>query len=239
MAQRRDDLFVPRRTARVGGGRAVKRLRYRIGYLSETYRAERLRRTVRRSGSLRGERYEPRLDDRHADGDHFRPGNTSSRRGGRERFMRRHGGDVLDEALTAVQLLNLGVQFFGDGRRLWSLLNVDSEGQVRLRNSSSFCWRLFLMRVITWSRLLVRLLLVRRRVKTSFMHRHFFNGSCLKLPGSVNLLYLISHTPTYSRPFPDENGSTMSVECTVVDDEIENVPSFLEVEFSALEFGST
>ena len=67
----------------------------------------------------------------------------------------------------------------------------------------------------------------------------FFNGSCLKLPGSVNLLYLISHTPTYSRPFPDENGSTMSVECTVVDDEIENVLSFLEVEFSALEFGST
>ena len=31
----------------------------------------------------------------------------------------------------------------------------------------------------------------------------------------------------------------MSVECTVVDDEIENVLSFLEVEFSALEFGST
>ena len=152
------------------------RLRYRIGYLSETYRAERLRRTVRRSGSLRGERYEPRLDDRHADGDHFRPGNTSSRRGGRERFMRRHGGDVLDEALTAVQLLSLGLQFFGDGRRLWGLLNVDSEGQGRLRNSSSFCWRLFLMRVITWSRLLVRLLLVRRRVKTSFMHRHFLTA---------------------------------------------------------------
>ena len=93
-AQRRDELLVPRRTTRVGGGscagRAVKRLRHRIGHQSETHRAGRLRRTGRRSGSFRGKRYGPRLDGRHADGDHFRPGNTSSRRGG-GRFMRRHG----------------------------------------------------------------------------------------------------------------------------------------------------
>ena len=63
--------------------------------------------------------------------------------------------------------MRLGVKFFGDGRRLLGLLNVDPVGQ-----GGPFEEFLLLLEALLDARhhlgLLVRLLLVRRRVQTSF-----------------------------------------------------------------------